>query len=283
MSAQTSLPEGLHTRVLDAARSARTPGAAVPALEPIRPLEAFGRAADSLFGVLSELNDPQWRMPALRDLDVQGLVGHLIAVEVDMHRAFAGDPAVADADHIASTQPRALEQAGRAAGQTRLDWRRAINRTVVLAGQAPDKAPIAIHGLRMCLGDLLVVRAFELWTHENDIRRAVGLAASAPDPQTLALMSALAAHMLPHGVARTGGLTSPLDLHLVLIGAGGGTWDLAMDGPAGKREAMTLVADVVDFCRLVANRLHPAEVHVEVDGVDRRTPILVGAASLALD
>ena len=32
-----------------------------------------------------------------------------------------------------------------------------------------------MHGMHLPLGALLVVRAFELWTHDNDIRRAAGL------------------------------------------------------------------------------------------------------------
>jgi len=69
-----------------------------------------------------------------------------------------------------------------------------------------------------------VVRAFELWVHENDIRRAVGLPPSVPDAPVLRLMSDLAARLLPYA-ARTG-LREPVDVHLVLTGPGGGTWDV---------------------------------------------------------
>ncbi|MDQ1698543.1 MAG: hypothetical protein QOG34_406, partial [Frankiaceae bacterium] len=130
---------------------------------------------------------------------------------------------------------------------------------------------------------LLVVRAFELWTHENDIRRAVGLPPSVPDDSVLTLMTNLAVRLLPHAVTRTGSTTAT-NLHLVLTGAGGGTWDL----PLGDRTASTagddlvLVVDAVDFCRLVANRVAPEalDVHVEGAGADR---VLAAAATLALD
>ena len=46
-----------------------------------------------------------------------------------------------------------------------------------------------------------MVRAFELWTHENDIRRAAGLPASVPDPATLRLMTELVAGVLPLATA----------------------------------------------------------------------------------
>ena len=90
---------------------------------------------------------------------------------------------------------------------------------------------VAVHGMRLSLGALLVVRAFELWTHENDIRRAAGWAASVPDASTLRLMTELAARLLPYAAARAG-LAEPVDVRLVLTGPGGGTWDLPVRGAA---------------------------------------------------
>jgi hypothetical protein len=51
--------------------------------------------------------------------------------------------------------------------------------------------------MRLPLGLLLVVRAFELWIHDNDIRQAVGLPPSVPDPSTLSLMTQAAARLKP--------------------------------------------------------------------------------------
>ena len=79
--------------------------------------------------------------------------------------------------------------------------------------------------MRLPLCTLLIVRAFELWTHENDIRRAMGWAASVPDPSTLRLMTELAARLLPQAGA---GLGEPVDVRLVLTGPGGGTWDVTV-------------------------------------------------------
>jgi len=131
---------------------------------------------------------------------------------------------------------------------------------------------------------LLVVRAFELWTHENDIRRVVGMPSSVPDPSTLTLMTDLAVQLLPHAVTRTSALSSATDLHLVLTGDGGGTWDL----PLGAKDAadvasdLLLVVDAVDFCRLVANRVAPETIDVHVEGAGANG-VLSAAASLALD
>ena len=69
-------------------------------------------------------------------------------------------------------------------------------------------AKVAVYGMRLPLGLLLILRAFELWVHENDIRAAAGLPPSAPDASTLTLMTGAAVRLLPYAAARTG-LTEP--------------------------------------------------------------------------
>lgn len=219
---QVPLPPGLRDRVLAAARAARATGRPLPGVPDISPVEAFGRAANAFSGLLSALPREAWRTPVLRDLDVQGVVGHLTGVEDDVQRALAGDPAVAGADHVGSTQPAAERQSGRSPADTRREWRAAVERTLAVVHGGDLDAVVPVHGMRLPLGALLVTRAFELWTHENDIRGAAGLPPSVPDPATLRLMTGLAVHLLPHGVARMAEEVPPADVHLVLTGAGGG-------------------------------------------------------------
>jgi hypothetical protein len=86
------------------------------------------------------------------------------------------------------------------------------------------------------------------------------------------------------------GQREPVSVHLVLTGPGGGTWDVAVGTdqavtsgpPAGS--AVSVVADAVGFCRLVANRNGPAELRPQRTGDSRRIDgILAAASSLALD
>jgi len=196
-------PAGLQERVMAAALRARPAGRPIPEVPAISPVEAFSRAADAFYGLLCALDEEDWRRPVLRDLDIQGLVGHLIGVEDDMQRAMAGDPEVAQADHVISTQPAADRQAGRPAAATRADWRRAADRTLEKVKDSGDLAGfVTVWGIPLPLGAMLIGRAFELWTHDNDIRRAVMLPPSVPDPPTLALMTDLAARLLPQSAAR---------------------------------------------------------------------------------
>jgi uncharacterized protein (TIGR03083 family) len=283
------LPAGLRARVIAAALLARAAGRPDPVPEPISPEEGFRRAADAFDELLRELPDADWARPALRDLDVQGLVGHLAGVEEDMQRCLAGDPAVAAAEHVASTQAAAVRQAGRTPAQTRAEWRRAAERTIELARACDLDAEMAVHGMCIPLSLLLVVRAFELWVHDNDIRQAVGLPPSVPDPATLGLMTEVAARLLPRAAARTG-VDEPMSLHLVLTGPGGGTWDVPIGtGGAGGASStepadVVIVSDAVDFCRLVANRADPAGLDVHITGdAELAAAVLAAAPVLALD
>jgi len=77
----------------------------------------------------------------------------------------------------------------------------------------------------------------------------------------------------------------PAQVRLVLTGAGGGTWDVAMAGVhlAGDRQ-LNIVTDVVGFCRLVARRVAPADLELHVGGdPDQAARVLAAAATLALD
>jgi uncharacterized protein (TIGR03083 family) len=283
-SEPTVLPAGLRERVLEASRQARAVGRSFPEVVEISPAEAFSRAADAFHRLLCALGGDQWRIPVLRGLDVQGLVGHLIGVEDDVHRCLSGDPEVATANHVESTQPAAARQAGRPVARTRADWRRAADRTLALVRAAGDPcAEVAMHGMRLPLGALLVARAFELWTHDNDIRKAAGLPITVPDPSTLALMTRLAARLLPHAAARTG-LHEPVNVHLVLTGPGGGTWDVAIGERRPDPVSIRIVADAAGFCRLVANRVTPADLDLHVTGdPGRAAGVLAAASALALD
>jgi uncharacterized protein (TIGR03083 family) len=285
-SASPVVPAGLRERVVAAALRARAAGRPHPVPAEISPLEAFSRAADAFHGLLRELPDPDWARPVLRDLDAQGLVGHLTGVEEDVQRALLGDPAVAAADHVASTQAAAVRQAGRRPAETRAEWRRAAGRSIELARGGDLGAEVAVHGLRIPLGLFLIVRAFELWVHDNDIRQAAAWPASVPDPATLSLMTEVAARLLPHAAARTG-LDEPVSLHLVLTGPGGGTWDVPI-GTGGSGAAdpadVVIVSDAVEFCRLVANRAAPAELDLHITGdAERAAAVLAAAPVLALD
>jgi len=282
-SEQVVLPPGLRERVISASHQVRSPGQAVPEIMEDSPAEAFGHAAEAFSQMLGLLEPDDWHVPVLRDLDVQGLVGHLTGVERDVQRGIAGDTAVGSADHVQSTQPAALEQAGRPPEATAAQWRASADRTLSLADESDLDALVAIYGVALPLGDLLVARTFELWTHENDIRAVTGQPPSAPAPSTLRPMTKLATALLPFGAAMTN-LSESIGVHLVLTGPGGGTWDVAIGEPASDLTPVDIVTDVVGFCRLFANRTSPSDLELYVTGDEgKATSVLAAATTLALD
>jgi uncharacterized protein (TIGR03083 family) len=272
----------LRERILAASLATRPAGRATPAPEPIEPVEAFRRAASALETLLDTLSDADWRRPALRGLDVQELIGHLIGVEDDVRRALAGDPAVAHLDHVDDTRATAMRQRHRPGEQTRRDWVAAVARTIHAAAAVHPRTEVAVHGFRLPAASLCVARTFELWTHENDIRRATGRPAADPDASTLTRMTGLAVELLPVAVARAGGSEAAL-LRLVLTGPGGGTWQVPLGG-GSEPQRVGIVADAASFCRVVADRLLAADLERHVTGDEAvALGVLEAARTLALD
>lgn len=290
--ADSERPEDdVRARVMSTAVAARQPGEASDRPEHVSGTEVFRRAVEQLEDLLAGLSEWDWKLPALRGLDVQGLVGHLIGIEMAFADALqkSGEPTQRD-DHVAATQPTALGQAGRPFDLTRGDWSNVVHRSLTLLdeGHSPDEV-LTYYGVTLPLDELLVVRAFELWIHEEDIRRATGRPLAAPEPARLARMAQLAVRMVPAGMARAGRDRPDRSARLVLIGPGGGTWDLRLDAPGrslegGRRADTRIVVDTAAFCRVVGNRENLAGTGAVVTGdTELAADLFVGAGALALD
>lgn len=287
---QTPAP-GMRDRTLAAALSVRGPGMVVRPADHISGLEAFRRLASRLASLLAELDRVEWTRPTVRGLDVQGLVGHLIGVEHAFAAALHGDTSAADADHVETTRASARRQAGRPTGQTREEWVSAVERTVARAGDERERArPMRLHGLGLPLDAYLVARSFELWTHDEDIRRSTGRVLVDPDPETLTRMTDLAMALLPAGLSRTGEIVPEATARLVLTGPGGGSWDVPLRAQhvararPGRRRDAHIVLDAAAFCRVVANRTDLAGSAAVVSaGAPVARTLFAAAATLAFD
>jgi uncharacterized protein (TIGR03083 family) len=142
------------------------------------------------------------------------------------------------------------------------------------------------HGAPVDVHALLVIRTFELWTHADDIRVAIGRARDEPDNGQLKLMTNLAAQLLPMGVELTGRPHAGRTVRLVLTGRGGGTWrcPLAAAGSLTDTDDVVLVADAIGFCRLAANRCTLTELDAYIEGDEViAADILHGMTALAAD
>jgi uncharacterized protein (TIGR03083 family) len=259
--------------VLDAALAARP---ATPVQQPPTDSEvaAFGRAVDDVQRTLVTLTADDWTRPAVNGLTVGELVGHLIGTQHLMAAEFGlAEPITDSTDHIESTRDAIAVGAASTPAEAAGEFARA---SAVVTNHL---AGLDAHGLATesrfgtivaAIDFVLVVRIFELWTHDNDLRRSVGLPPVEPDPDRLWMMTRT---VMPV-VDRIGGN----QLRIVLTGAGGGVW------PAHGDEVAEVVVDSVDFCRRVANRMPLDELRADISGDHTAaTDTLSALANLALD
>jgi len=285
-----AVTDQVRARVVRTALAERSAGRPLGAPEKISGLEAFRRSASQMDALLADLSDGEWQRPALRDLSVQELVGHLIAVEEAFFEGLSGAPhPPTGAEHVSSTQAAAKAQGRRLARATHAEWRDRMARTLAACAERPVDLEASYYGVILPLDQLLVVRAFEIWAHHEDVRRATGRPLQAPDDAVLACMVQLAAALLPVGVARANGPREQAAVRIVLTGKAGGTWDIPLGPPAAGRaghppSGTIVVIDAAAFCRVVANREDLAGSGAAVLGeVGPAEKLFAGAASLALD
>ncbi len=283
----------VRSRVMSRALAGRPAGFASTASPHASGRFVFVSAVGQLDALLAALSEADWRRTTIRGLDVQGLVGHLIGVEAAFAAAAEGlCDAAAHADHVASTQPEAAAQRGLAPEETLERWRGEVSRTLrALDRPGTERSIRGFYGISLPLDPLLVIRAFELWIHGEDIRRATGRSPARPDAAALDRMTDLAVSLLPSGLAGAGIRGRADQVRLVLTGPGGGTWIVPLDGSApsrpnggGDRQGARVVVDAADFCRVVGNRAGVDGVETDVAG-DRAlvADLFEGASALALD
>ncbi len=222
-----------------------------------------------LVALLGLLHADQWATPvgaALPDWSVQDLAAHLAATEALLAEQLGVapfTPEVAD-QPTARAQPAVERHRTLRPADTLAELETAYARVQqAVADLAPDADTRAVSwfGLDLTLAPVLTQRAFEIWTHADDIRAALDLPLLAPPAPSLQAMSATAVETLPILLAATGVEAEGRRARLTLVGPGGGTYevDLGLEGrPVAAEPDVTLELDVVDFCRGLADRL-PAE------------------------
>jgi uncharacterized protein (TIGR03083 family) len=280
----------VRARVVETALAARQPGRPVRSPEEISGLEAFRRTVSQMETLLAALSGHEWQRPALRDLTVQELIGHLIGADEWFLRGLLGVAKPPGADqHISSTQDVAKAQNGRPPALTLADWRDRTAHTVAACTERAPDVNANYYGAILPLDLVLVVRSFEIWVHHEDVRRAIGQPLEPPGDAVLARMVHLATDLLPIALARAGRSRQQASVRLVLTGMGGGSWDIPLGQPARgtsqpPASSTVVVVDAPGFCRVVGNREDLGGSGAVVLGdLDLAEDLFAGAASLALD
>jgi uncharacterized protein (TIGR03083 family) len=286
---RSELPPELSARVLVSAVGTRPvhPAAADEVLR--RPLAAFSTTAAELSELLAGVAGDDWGRPTrIADASVRGLAAHLVGVERyllgQLGRREAFD-APRREDHL-PTSRLATKDLANATGEelARVWWSELLAVLRIFGDVGPDH-PVMFHHLPTSVRGLLVVRTFELWTHGDDVRRALGWPLNELDDERLGLMSSELMSVLPLGMAMLGTTQPGRSARIELAGPGAGVYEVALapGQPVGVAD-ITITTTALDLCRFAANRLSLAELDAAVAGdASLLEPIMAGAAAFAAD
>ncbi|MCB1017858.1 MAG: maleylpyruvate isomerase family mycothiol-dependent enzyme [Acidimicrobiales bacterium] len=257
---------------------------------PAGAADAYAETASAFSGLTDELvadlAADDWDRPVdAYPWTVHELLVHLLAVE----RYFAAVLGLAEPpadgapidDHLRLAEPLWATWRERPPEEAAAEWRAVaaeVRRHLAEGGEPRLEDRVAFHGIDASIRSVTVVRAFELWTHGDDLRRAVGWPSQPPSPAVLHTMADWSVGAWPAADALLRPDAPPWSARVVLTGAGGGTW-VVDRGPAGTGDLL-VVADVVDYCRMASRRLAPDALDAVVEGDRPVADALLAAAQL---
>ncbi len=244
--------------------------------------------------LLAALPPADWRTPigpTLPDWNVQDLAAHLVASDAVLAETLGVEPFTPETDDQPTPRTHPIVARHRTLGprDTLAELEQAYTATqdaVRRLGPDAPEQPVTWLGINMTLGQALTQRAFEIWTHADDIRAAVGLPLVPPPAPSLAAMSATALETVPILLAAAGVDAEGRRGQITLTGPGGGTYelDLGLEGrPTPAEPEMVLELDVVDFCRGLADRLPAADTRYGAQGdLDLAEALVAALPGLAI-
>ncbi len=150
---------------------------------------------------------------------------------------------------------------------------------LAVRGEARLDEPIDWWGGRAATRVAVLVRAFETWTHADDIRRAIGVPMVAPPPASLLTMTEIGCGLVPSMLAARGAYHPGRLVRFRFTDLGGAAWDVDLGAVGGVRPAgddavdTEIVTEAVAVCRAISARLDPREL----------TYVVVGDEQLARD
>lgn len=279
-------PPGLRARVLATASGRRQPAVTVAGASPIDVHRVeLARAilllrdltADDWVGAVDPVEFAGWT--------VHDVVVHLMAnASLFAHQLGVPVPGIPETalDNERRTAQARARHAGRPPTSVVAELEaaaEAIDTEVTRRGEARLDEPVDWWGGRAATRVALVVRAFEAWTHADDIRRAVGAAMVSPPPSSLLTMTHTGCGLVPmmlavRDVSHPGRLVRFRFRDLEDV-----AWDVDLGTIGGLRPAgdgtidAEIITDSTAACRVMSARLDPGEL----------TSVIVGDEQLAGD
>lgn len=273
-------PEGLRAAVLDAARQ-RTQARDAPS----DPVEAYRHQVAAFDQVVRMVAGEQWQLSAVPyDWTLHGLVAHLVQIERYMERVLGLADGVRDefeTDHLQFGRAAIAEELAGPPESTVDAWRAVVQRIDARLDSLDLDTDLMFHQWPFAVRSLLIARSFELWTHADDIRRAIGVAEAGPAMPDVLVMSDTSVRSLPLAIHVVADQVPDGTARIVLTGVGGGVWDLQLG--AGGAELVTVVVDALDYCRLAARRIGIDELESVIEGdTDLAERLLTAATIIAV-
>lgn len=244
---------------------------------------AWHQASQSLLAVCDELPDPLWDAPTeCPGWSVKDVAAHVTGVEallLGRPRPKLDEPV--DAPYVRNDLGRMVEldvQARRPLPPQAVlaELREVVaerHRSLRESPPDPDAPVVWVQGPTTMTG-MMRLRVFDVWAHEQDIRRATGrpgdLAGPAADVSREVILASL-----PKTVAKLAGappgslvvlnVTGPTAF-IVAVGVDAGGRGALLPTPPAEPPTSTLTLDWSELVRLACGRCDPAEAAVEYGG-----------------
>jgi uncharacterized protein (TIGR03083 family) len=253
----------LRDSVLATARSRRAPAT---------PTSLYREVVADVGALIGTLAGADWEQPTVHDWALLDLVAHLAASEELIADLLEGHRDAVTIDDLLTATAEARAR-GDAPEVVVAEYRSAAERVLAHPDTQPDapRRRVAYGYTEVSVATMLVTRALEVHVHACDIRWALDRPLVFPSPGSYRLMTELGIRVWPLALALGGRSHSGKAARLVLEGVGGGEWTIPLHpGETPGEPDVTIIADVVDFCFLAADRRRPDEIAVVVDPPEAR-------------
>ncbi|NDU75396.1 maleylpyruvate isomerase family mycothiol-dependent enzyme [Actinomadura sp. DSM 109109] len=240
---------------------------------------AYEQTIRSALALAATLRDDDWDRPTdCPGWTVKDQFSHLAGVELDL----LGDPAppveLPAFEHVRNDLARYTEAAvharrGVPGPEVAAELADALERRLAqIAGEDPDRVLVCPDGREGPYTRFMAFRAMDCWTHEQDVRRAVGRPGNLDGPAARCFWELLSP-VLPRIVARAAkgapgqsaalSISGPPD-HEVAVAVGDdgrGAWADVPDSPAAR-----IAMDWETYVRLTAGRCTARDAAVRTEG-----------------
>lgn len=258
-------------------------------------VDAFEASVRSLLDAVRHLGPQDWDRPTdLPGWSVRDVLAHLAAVESELLGRPVAAPMDSYGDHVRDDFGRHMEDGVQA--RRRLPVADVLaelaatleERVAAMRAMSADDPPVRVPaGQRWDTATLLRNRAFDAWTHEQDVRRAVGRPGDLDGPGAqlarLVMTGALPYLLVKRAGAKPGQsvrveVSGPMSFGLTVeVGPDGRA--AVVDGDARVDPTSRVRTDWETFVRLGGGRVAPEEAAVTVEGdPDLARRLLAGMA-----